>query len=112
QKSTQLAPDYALTWANLGKAYTANASFQFGGGEQYLKAQNAFERALALQPDQIDARIYMANMFTDTGRVEKAVPLLRYAFETNPNHAEVHWELGYAYRFAGMLRESVLESES
>jgi DNA-binding winged helix-turn-helix (wHTH) protein/TolB-like protein/tetratricopeptide (TPR) repeat protein len=112
EKSTQLAPDYALTWANLGKAYTANASFQFGGGEQYLKAQNAFERALALQPDQIDARIYMANMFTDTGRVEKAVPLLRQALETNPNHAEVHWELGYAYRFAGMLRESVLESQN
>lgn len=112
EKSTQLAPDYALTWANLGKAYTANASFQFGGGEQYQRAQIAFERALALQPDQIDARIYMANMFTDTGRVEKAVPLLRQALETNPNHAEVHWELGYAYRFAGMLRESVLESEN
>ena len=111
EKSTELAPDYALTWANLGKAYTANASFRFGGGEQYQKAQNAFERALALQPDQIDARIYMANMFTDTGRVEKAVPLLRQALETNPNHAEIHWELGYAYRFAGMLRESVSESE-
>ena len=112
EKSTQLAPNYALSWANLGKAYTANASFQFGGGEQYLRAQEAFERALALQPDQIDARIYMANMFTDTGRVEKAVPLLRQALETNPNHAEVHWELGYAYRFAGMLRESVLEAEN
>ena len=61
--------------------------------------------------DQIDARIYMANMFTDTGRVEKAVPLLREALSMNPNHAEVHWELGYAYRFAGMLQESVAESE-
>jgi tetratricopeptide (TPR) repeat protein len=111
EKSVELAPDHALTWAHLGKAYTANASFQFGGADQYRKAQNAFERALALQPDQIDARIYMANMFTDTGRVEKAVPLLRQALGTNPNHAEVHWELGYAYRFAGMLRESVLESE-
>jgi DNA-binding winged helix-turn-helix (wHTH) protein/TolB-like protein len=111
EKSTELAPEYALTWANLGKSYTANASFQFGGGEQYQKAQKAFERALALQSEQIDARIYMANMFTDTGRVEKAVPLLREALKTNPNHAEVHWELGYAYRFGGMLRESVLESE-
>jgi TolB-like protein len=111
EKSTQLAPDYALSWANLGKAYTAAASFQFGGGEQYEKAQQSFERALALQSDQIDARIYMANMFTDTGRVEKAVPLLRQALATNPNRAEIHWELGYAYRFAGMLRESVLESE-
>jgi DNA-binding winged helix-turn-helix (wHTH) protein/TolB-like protein len=112
ERSTELAPDYALTWANLGRSYSANASFQFGGGEQYEKAQKAFERALALQPDQIDARIYMANMFTDTGKVEKAVPLLREALKTNPNHAEIHWELGYAYRFAGMLRESVLESEN
>ena len=111
QKSAELAPDYALTWANLGRSYTANASFQFGGGEQYRKAQTAFERALSIQPDQIDARIYMANMFTDTGRVEKSVPLLREALKTNPNHAEIHWELGYAYRFAGMLQQSVSESE-
>jgi DNA-binding winged helix-turn-helix (wHTH) protein/TolB-like protein/Flp pilus assembly protein TadD len=112
EKSTELAPDYALTWANLGKSYTANASFQFGGGEQYEKAQKAFERALALQSNQIYARVYMANMFTDTGRVEKAVPLLREALKTNPNHAEIHWELGYAYRFGGMLRESVSEMEN
>jgi tetratricopeptide (TPR) repeat protein len=111
EKTTELAPNYALGWANLGKAYTATASFQLAGAEQYQKAQNAFERALALQGDQLDARIYMANMFTDTGRVEKAVPLLRKALRTNPNHAEIHWELGYAYRFAGMLQESVAESE-
>jgi len=111
EKSTELAPNYAPSWAYLGKAYTANASFQLGGVEHYRKAQAAFERALALQPDEIDARIYMANMFTDTGRVEQAVPLLREALKTNPNHAEIHWELGYAYRFAGMLEESVAECE-
>lgn len=111
EKSIELAPNYALAWANLGRAYTANASFHFGGGEQYGKAQEAFEHSLALQPDQIDARIYMANMSTDTGRVEKAVSLLREALKTNPNHAETHWELGYAYRFAGMLNESVAECE-
>jgi TolB-like protein len=111
KKSAELAPDFAETWAQLGKSYTANASFQFGGGEQYRKAQAAFERSLALQPDQIEARVYMANMFTDTGSVEKAVPLLREGLKTNPNHAEIHWELGYAYRFAGMLNESVSECE-
>jgi tetratricopeptide (TPR) repeat protein len=111
EKSTELAPSYPLAWANLGRSYTANASFQLAGQEQYQKAQAAFERALNLQSDQIDARIYMANMFTDTGRVEKSVPLLREALRTNANHAEIHWELGYAYRFAGMLQESVAESE-
>jgi DNA-binding winged helix-turn-helix (wHTH) protein/TolB-like protein len=111
EKSAELAPNYALTWAHLGRTHTANASFQFGGAGEYQKAQAAFERALSLQPDQIDSSIYMANMFTDTGRVERAVPLLREALRTNPNHAETHWELGYAYRHAGMLPESVFESE-
>jgi DNA-binding winged helix-turn-helix (wHTH) protein/TolB-like protein len=111
EKSTQLAPHFALSWANLGKAYSANASFQFGGAEYYRKAEEAFGKALSLQPDEIITRIYMANLLTDTGRVEKAVPLLREALKTNPNQAEIHWELGYAYRFAGMLPESAFECQ-
>lgn len=111
EKSAEIGPNYALTWAHLGRSYTANASFEFGGREQYAKAQAAYEKALALQPAQIEAHIYMANLLTDTGRVERAVPLLKEALATNPNHAEVHWELGYAYRFAGMLAESVAECE-
>jgi tetratricopeptide (TPR) repeat protein len=36
---------------------------------------------------------------------------LRDALKTNGNNAAAHWELGYAYRFAGMLDESVAECE-
>jgi len=53
----------------------------------------------------------MANLLTDTGRVEEAVPLLRSILRDSPNNAEAHWELGYASRFAGMLEESVKECE-
>jgi DNA-binding winged helix-turn-helix (wHTH) protein/TolB-like protein len=111
EKSAEIAPNYPLTWAYLGRSYNASASFEFGGREHYRKAQAAFEKALALQPAQIDTRIYLANFFTDTGHVEQSVPLLREALKTNPDHAEVHWELGYAYRFAGMLKESAAECE-
>jgi tetratricopeptide (TPR) repeat protein len=37
--------------------------------------------------------------------------LLGDALKTNGNYAAAHWELGYAYRFAGMLDESVAECE-
>ncbi|HEV3279902.1 MAG TPA: winged helix-turn-helix domain-containing protein [Terriglobia bacterium] len=111
EKSAEMEPDYALTWAHLGRAYTANASFKFGGRDQYRQAQAAYQKALSLQPGQMEASIYMANLLTDTGKAEEAVPLLREAVRTNPNHAEAHWELGYAYRFAGMLQESVSECE-
>ena len=111
RKSADIDPSFALTWAELGRAHTANASFEFGGREEYRQAQAAYEKALSLRPMLLEARIYMANLLTDTGRVERAVPLLRSVLEENPNHAEAHWELGYAYRFAGMLKESVQECE-
>lgn len=111
QKSTEIDSNYALTWAYLGASYNSAAAFQFGGVEQYQKARAAYEKALALQPDQLEAHMFLANLLIDTGKVEEAVPLLRDALKTNPNHAAVHWELGYAYRFAGMLQESVVECE-
>jgi DNA-binding winged helix-turn-helix (wHTH) protein/TolB-like protein/Flp pilus assembly protein TadD len=111
QKSAEIDSGYALTWAHLGRAYTANASFELGGRDQYREARAAYEKALALQPAQMETHIYMANLFTDTGAVERAAPLLREALKTNPNHAEAHWEMGYVYRFAGMLKESVAECE-
>lgn len=111
QKSTEIDPNYASAWAYLGAAYTSDAAFEFGGREQYRRAQAAYERALAIQSSQLDAQIFLANLLVDTGKVEQAVPLLRDALKTNPNHADVHWELGYAYRFAGMLDESVAECE-
>jgi DNA-binding winged helix-turn-helix (wHTH) protein/TolB-like protein len=111
EKSTEIDPNYALAWAYLGASYTSHAAFELGGREQYTRAQSAYERALALEPSQIDAQMFLANLFVDTGKVEQAVPLLRAALKANDNYAPVHWELGYAYRFAGMLHESVAECE-
>lgn len=111
EKSADIDPNYALTWAYLGQSYNSTASFQVGGRDQYRKAQGAFKRALALQPHQIESSVFLANLLIDTGEVEAAVPLLRDAQTNNPNNAALHWELGYAYRFGGALKESVAECE-
>jgi DNA-binding winged helix-turn-helix (wHTH) protein/TolB-like protein len=111
EKSTELDPNYAPAWAYLGASYTSDAAFELGGREQYRRAQAAYERALAIRPNLLDAQMFLANLLVDTGHVEQAVPLLRDALKTNTNYAGAHWELGYAYRFAGMLDESVAECE-
>jgi DNA-binding winged helix-turn-helix (wHTH) protein/TolB-like protein len=111
EKSTEIDPNYSLSWAYLGASYTSDAAFELGGQEQYQRAQAAYERALAIDPAQLDARMFLANLLVDTGKVEQAVPLLRDALKANANYAPVHWELGYAYRFGGMLNESVAECE-
>lgn len=111
EKSTEIDPSYALTWAYLGQSYNSTASFQVSGREQYRRARAALQRALDLQPHQLEASIFLANLLIDTGEVETAVPLLRETLKSNPNNAAAHWELGYAYRFGGALEESVQECE-
>ena len=111
EKSTEVDPNYAPAWAYLGASYNSDAAFELGGREQYSRAQAAYERALAIRPNLLDAQVFLANLLVDTGKVEQAIPLLRDALRTNDNYAAAHWELGYAYRFAGMLEESVAECE-
>jgi len=111
EKTTEIDPTYAPAWAYLGAAHNSDAAFELGGREQYRRAQAAYERALVIRPNLLDAQIFLANLLIDTGKVEQAVPLLRDALKTNGNYAAAHWELGYAYRFAGMLDESVAECE-
>jgi DNA-binding winged helix-turn-helix (wHTH) protein/TolB-like protein/tetratricopeptide (TPR) repeat protein len=111
EKSAGIDPNYALTWAYLGQSYTSDATFELGGRERYRRAQAAYERALAINPKQSEAETFYSNLLVDTGQVDKAVPLLRDAVARNANDAAVHWELGYAYRFAGMLAESLEECE-
>ncbi len=111
EKSVELDPNYALSWAYLGTVYESLASLYFGGREYYDKVQKAYDKALSLDPTQIEARIFMGAFLTNTGRVEEAVPLLRDVLKTNPNLAQAHWELAYVYRFGGMVKESIAEGE-
>ena len=111
ERSTGLDGSYTLAWAYLGRAYGISALQYFGGRDHYLKAQAAYEHGLALNPLQLDTRIFVANLYIETNRVEDAVQLLREVLQINPNLAEARWQLSYAYRYAGLLNESITEGE-
>lgn len=105
-------PDYAPAWVNFGWMLYGYGFFQ-GGGEQYTRrALEAFERALALDPQSVEARIAKAMYHLESGQVEQAAPLLREVVRLAPNSAMGRWWLGYAYRYAGMLEESVRETNA
>jgi len=111
EKSVAIDQNNALAWAYLARAYHINA-LQFSGDRNELSSAEAnYEQALALDPELSQARLMMAKLFTETGRVERAVPLLIELVKTNPNMAEAHWELSYAYRYAGLLDESTHEGD-
>lgn len=111
EKSVELDPNYALAWAYLGKAYSVSAS-QYAGGREYNdRARAAYKRALARNPEELETRVLLANFLTENNRLEESIPLLRGAVEANPNFPFAHWELSYAYRYAGLLDESISEGE-
>ena len=111
EKSLVQDANYALAWSRLGAAYTAKASTNLGEREDYVKAREAYQKALTLNPEQNEARVSMATFLTDTNRVEEAVPLLREVLKNNPSLAPARWELSQAYRVGGLLKEALAEAE-
>jgi tetratricopeptide (TPR) repeat protein len=109
-QSIRIDPTYVAAWIQLGRAYIAKASTQSGGREDYEKAGNAFDQALTIDPNNLDALVFKANLLTDTNQPEDAVNLLQKVIDIDPDHARAHWVLGYAYRYGGMLVEADEES--
>jgi tetratricopeptide (TPR) repeat protein len=64
ERSTEIDPNYAPAWAYLGASYTSDAAFELGGREQYRRAQAAYERALAIRPNLLDAQMFFANLIS------------------------------------------------
>ncbi len=106
EKSVSLDPKFARAWSYLGAAYMIDASIHFGGREQYDKAQTAFEKATALNPNDPRPQILLSNILIDTNRVENAVPILRKIIGEHPEVALAYWNLSYAYRFGGLLEKA------
>jgi len=108
EESISLDPDYALAWAHLGNAYR-NMTQELAGREYYERAEGAYRKAMELDPEQLLAPLSMADLLTETNRVEEAVVILKSILKKNPRHAPTHWKLSYAYRYGGLLNESLFE---
>lgn len=112
QQATAVEPSWAEAWSHLGVAYYGHGAFQGGGAHYVEQALQAYRTALSLNPDLLDARIAMAMYFTENGQIEQAVRLLQETLRINPRHGPAYWWLGYAYRYAGLLDESLRVSET
>ncbi|HKP86462.1 MAG TPA: winged helix-turn-helix domain-containing protein [Blastocatellia bacterium] len=110
-ESVRIDPNNALVWAYLARAYHINALQISGSRAELSEAEADYDQALELDPELPQARLMKAKLFTETGRVEQAVPLLLELTKANPEMADAHWELSYAYRYAGFLNESIQEGE-
>ena len=59
----------------------------------------------------LSALCNLAGRYADLGKTAETVELSRRSLQIKPNNADSHFFLGYAYRYAGFLREAVQEQE-
>jgi serine/threonine protein kinase len=106
-----LDPEYAPAWARLGRVYRLLAKYREVDGEvNRVRAEEALQRALALNPDLSIAHHVLAQMEVDSGRaIEAMVRLLAQA--ANVTDPELFAALCYACRYCGLLDASVAAHE-
>ena len=105
----QSDPNYAPAWEELGLRYYYDYSYADGGEDAFQRSNQAYERALQLDPNRIVAAGQLI-----TNRVERAELGRAYAaalalVKDRPESAEAHFVMGYVYRYAGMLEHATAE---
>lgn len=111
KKSIALDDDYAPTYVQLGNRKHRLEQFGLLNLNQQLDAEHYYLTALSLNPDLISALGYLAMFYTETNRIDEAMKLALRMYTINPNNADVHFTLGYIYRYAGMAEEAINEME-
>lgn len=108
-KSIALDSNYAPAYDQLGVRIKELGQFGLLGSKETKRAESYHLKALSINGDLLSALANLAEIYTETARIENAVDITNQMLEINPNNASAHRSLGYSYRYAGMLDESIDE---
>jgi len=101
ERAIQLDPNFALAYDGLG-ACSVNRVFKgFGGAEDYQRAEQAFTKALAIDPNIVEARMLMVFVYLWRGQKQKARDEVERARREAPNEPVVHFVKGLLHRLDG-----------
>ena len=112
EKAVALDPKYAPAWEALGRRYYFDANYANGGAAEYDRSNDAYERALTLEPGRVGAAGFLAANEVETGQLDKAYRSARDLVARRPDAAFAHYSLAYVLRYAGMLDQAQKECDS
>ncbi len=101
QRAIELDPNFALALDGLGAAYVNRVFKGFGGAEDYERAEVAFNKALAIDPKLIEARMLMVFVYLWRGQKQKARMEVAQARRENPDEPVVHFVKATLHRLDG-----------
>jgi eukaryotic-like serine/threonine-protein kinase len=112
ERAVALDPGYAPAWARFGRVLRVSA--KYGGPEpeaDRVRAERAFERALALNPDLPMAHHLYTHLEVELGRAEDAMVRLLTRARARRPEADLFAGLVTTCRYCGLLDESVAAYE-
>ncbi len=101
QRAIELDPNFALALDGLGATYVNRVFKGFGGAEDYERAEVAFNKALAIDPKLIEARMLMVFVYLWRGQKQKAREEVARARREAPDEAVVHFVKATLHRLDG-----------
>jgi serine/threonine-protein kinase len=101
QRAIELDPNFALALDGLGASYVNRVFKGFGGAEDYERAEVAFNKALAIDPQLIEARMLMVFVYLWRGQKQKARDEVARARREAPDEPVVHFVKGTLHRLDG-----------
>jgi len=101
ERAAYLDPSFALAHSALGAAYASRVMKGFGEPDDHAQAQEAFDKALALDPHLIEARMNMIFIYLSSGQKAQARAAADQLKREAPNDASVHFVRGVLARLDG-----------
>jgi eukaryotic-like serine/threonine-protein kinase len=107
QRCLELDPRFAPAWANLGRCHRVIGKFVEPSPDSETKAEEAFRRALEINPRLSVAHKFYANLEADIGQAQRAVVRLLTQASRQGNDPELFAGLVHACRYCGLYAESI-----
>ena len=107
ERAAYLDPSFALAHSGLGKAYANRVIKGTGEPGDYDAAQEAFDKALALDPDILEARRHMVLIYLSRGEKARARETAEQLARESPNDPGVHFQRGVIARLDGEYEKAL-----
>jgi serine/threonine-protein kinase len=101
KRAIELDQNFALAYCALGGCYANRVIKCMGDVDDYARAQEAFDKGLALDPNIIEARMHMVFLYLARGEKKKARTAVASLRREAPNDVGVHFVSSYLYRLDG-----------
>jgi TolB-like protein/tetratricopeptide (TPR) repeat protein len=107
ERAIELDPDFALAHAALGGCYANMVIKGQGDAADYDRAEAAFDRGLALDPNILEARMHRVFILLTRGHKQRArEEVSRLSYEA-PNDVGVAFVKAYLYRLDGEYEKAL-----